>query len=220
MLQDKNLFTFHTVETSYVFDEFNDPQMLRRLSHAQDVTELLVTFLMFASQYFQRAVTQLDAERNDLDAKLSDDINNQDLVELSNIEKSLVYLSSSIQTDQMMLNSLQHSQLTFSKPAKERLDDVLIESSQSSEMVQISRQVTKTLSSTSNNMMNNNLNDTMQFLTVWSLVLTIPTILTGFYGMNVKLPIFNAAYDWIVIVILMVALMVWLILLMRKHHFF
>ena len=220
LLQDKNLFTFHTVETSYVFDEFNDPQMLRRLSHAQDVTELLVTFLMFASQYFQRAVTQLDAERNDLDAKLSDDINNQDLVELSNIEKSLVYLSSSIQTDQMMLNSLQHSQLTFSKPAKERLDDVLIESSQSSEMVQISRQVTKTLSSTSNNVMNNNLNDTMQFLTVWSLVLTIPTILTGFYGMNVKLPIFNAAYDWIVIVILMVALMVWLILLMRKHHFF
>ena len=220
LLQDKNLFTFHTVETSYVFDEFNDPQMLRRLSHAQDVTELLVTFLMFASQYFQRAVTQLDAERNDLDAKLSDDINNKDLVELSNIEKSLVYLSSSIQTDQMMLNSLQHSQLTFSKPAKERLDDVLIESSQSSEMVQISRQVTKTLSSTSNNMMNNNLNDTMQFLTVWSLVLTIPTILTGFYGMNVMLPIFNAAYDWIVIVILMVALMVWLILLMRKHHFF
>ena len=220
LLQDKNLFTFHTVETSYVFDEFNDPQMLRRLSHAQDVTELLVTFLMFASQYFQRAVTQLDAERNDLDAKLSDDINNQDLVELSNIEKSLVYLSSSIQTDQMMLNSLQHSQLTFSKPAKERLDDVLIESSQSSEMVQISRQVTKTLSSTSNNMMNNNLNDTMQFLTVRSLVLTIPTILTGFYGMNVKLPIFNAAYDWILIVILMVALMVWLILLMRKHHFF
>ena len=220
LLQDKNLFTFHTVETSYVFDEFNDPQMLRRLSHAQDVTELLVTFLMFASQYFQRAVTQLDAERNDLDAKLSDDINNKDLVELSNIEKSLVYLSSSIQTDQMMLNSLQHSQLTFSKPAKERLDDVLIESSQSSEMVQISRQVTKTLSSTSNNMMNNNLNDTMQFLTVWSLVLTNPTILTGFYGMNVKLPIFNAAYDWIVIVILMVALMVWLILLMRKHHFF
>ncbi|MEE9112105.1 MAG: magnesium transporter CorA family protein [Lactobacillus sp.] len=220
LLQDKNLFTFHTVETSYVFDEFNDPQMLRRLSHAQDVTELLVTFLMFASQYFQRAVTQLDAERNDLDAKLSDDINNQDLVELSNIEKSLVYLSSSIQTDQMMLNSLQHSQLTFSKPAKERLDDVLIESRQSSEMVQISRQVTKTLSSTSNNMMNNNLNDTMRFLTVWSLVLTIPTILTGFYGMNVKLPIFNAAYDWILIVILMVALMVWLILLMRKHHFF
>ncbi len=220
LLQDKNLFSFHTIETSYVFDEFNDPQVLRRLSHAQDVTELLVTFLMYASQYFQRAITQLDAERNDLDVKLSDDIDNKDLVELSNIEKSLVYLSSSIQTDQMMLRSLQHSRLTFSKAAKERLDDVLIESSQSSEMVQISRQVTKTLSSTSNNMMNNNLNDTMQFLTVWSIVLTIPTILTGFYGMNVKLPVFGASYDWIVIILITVLLMVWLIFLMRKHHLF
>lgn len=220
LLQDKSLFSFHTIETSYVFDEFNDPKVLRRLSHAQDVTELLVTFLMYASQYFQRAITQLDAERNDLDVKLSDDIDNKDLVELSNIEKSLVYLSSSIQTDQMMLRSLQHSRLTFSKAAKEMLDDVLIESSQSSEMVQISRQVTKTLSSTSNNMMNNNLNDTMKFLTVWSIVLTIPTILTGFYGMNVKLPVLGASYDWIIIILITVLLMVWLISFMRKHHLF
>ena len=179
-----------------------------------------MTFLMYASQYFQRAITQLDAERNDLDVKLSDDIDNKDLVELSNIEKSLVYLSSSIQTDQMMLRSLQHSRLTFSKAAKEMLDDVLIESSQSSEMVQISRQVTKTLSSTSNNMMNNNLNDTMKFLTVWSIVLTIPTILTGFYGMNVKLPVLGASYDWIIIILITVLLMVWLISFMRKHHLF
>ena len=139
---------------------------------------------------------------------------------MSNIEKSLVYLSSSIQTDQMMLRSLQHSRLTFSKAAKEMLDDVLIESSQSSEMVQISRQVTKTLSSTSNNMMNNNLNDTMKFLTVWSIVLTIPTILTGFYGMNVNLPVLGASYDWIIIILITVLLMVWLIFFMRKHHLF
>lgn len=220
LLQKKNLFTFHTIDTSYVFDEFNDSVMIRRLSHVQDETELLVTFLMYASQYFQRAVTQLDSERNDLDVKLSDDIDNKDLIELSNIEKSLVYLSSSIQTNQMMLNSLQHSHLTFSKAAKERLDDVLIESNQSSEMVQISSRVTRTLSSTSNNMMNNNLNDTMQFLTVWSIVLTIPTILTGFYGMNVKLPIFGSSFDWILIVVLGIVLMIWLIYLMRKHHLF
>ncbi|MBC7032455.1 magnesium transporter CorA family protein, partial [Salmonella enterica subsp. enterica serovar Enteritidis] len=75
-----------------------------RLSEAKDVTELLMMFFLYSSQYFQRAVTQLDVERNSLDQKLSDDINNKDLVELSNIEKSLVYLSSSIQTDLMMLH--------------------------------------------------------------------------------------------------------------------
>ena len=194
--------------------------MRERLSEAKDVTELLMLFFLYSSQYFQRAVTQLDVERNSLDQKLSDNINNKDLVELSNIEKSLVYLSSSIQTDLIMLHSLDHSKLNFTKEAKERLDDVLIESSQSAEMVRISQQVTKTLSATSNNMMNNNLNDTMQFLTVWSLVLTIPTILTGFYGMNVSLPILKNSFDWILIILLMAVLMIWLVILMKRHHFF
>lgn len=216
----ENIFTFHTESTSYVFDEFNDVQMRERLSQANDVTELLIAFLLYSSQYFQRAVTQLDAERNSLDRKLSDDIDNKDLVELSNIEKSLVYLSSSIQTDLIMLHSLDHSKLDFTKTARERLDDVLIESNQSAEMIQISQQVTKTLSATSNNMMNNNLNDTMKFLTVWSLVLTIPTIMTGFYGMNVSLPMFHNHFDWVVVTIVTIALMIWLIVLMRKHHFF
>ena len=216
----ENVFTFHTESTSYVFDEFNDEPMRERLSEAKDVTELLMIFLLYASQYFQRAVTQLDVERNSLDQKLSDDIDNKDLVELSNIEKSLVYLSSSIQTDLMMLHSLDHSKLSFTKTAHERLDDVLIESNQAAEMIQISQQVTKTLSATSNNMMNNNLNDTMKFLTVWSLVLTIPTILTGFYGMNVDLPVIHSPFDWVIITVLMIVLIVWLVVLMRKHHFF
>lgn len=216
----ENVFTFHTESTSYVFDEFNDEPMRERLFEAKDVTELLMIFLLYASQYFQRAVTQLDVERNSLDQKLSDDIDNKDLVELSNIEKSLVYLSSSIQTDLMMLHSLDHSKLSFTKTAHERLDDVLIESNQAAEMIQISQQVTKTLSATSNNMMNNNLNDTMKFLTVWSLVLTIPTILTGFYGMNVDLPVIHSPFDWVIITVLMIVLMVWLVVLMRKHHFF
>lgn len=216
----ENIFTFHTEATSYVFDEFNDEHMREQLSEAKDVTELLMKFLLYSSQYFQRAITQLDVERNSLDQKLSDDIDNKDLVELSNIEKSLVYLSSSIQTDLMMLHSLDHSKLEFTKAAKERLDDVLIETNQSAEMVKISHQVTKTLSATSNNMMNNNLNDTMKFLTVWSLVLTIPTILTGFYGMNVSLPVGHSSFDWIVIIALTILLMVWLIVLMKRHHFF
>ncbi|WEV51389.1 magnesium transporter CorA family protein [Lactobacillus sp. ESL0731] len=220
LVSGENIFTFHTESTSYVFDEFNDRPMRRKLAQAQDVTELLMKFLLFSSQYFQRAVTQLDVERNSLDQKLSDDIDNHDLVELSNIEKSLVYLSSSIQTNLMMLKSLKKSKLSFTKYAGERLDDVLIESNQAAEMVKISQQVTATLSATSNNMMNNNLNDTMKFLTVWSLVLTIPTILTGFYGMNVSLPVGHKPSDWIAITAFTIILMVWLIVLMKRHHFF
>ncbi|BDR60004.1 magnesium transporter CorA family protein [Lactobacillus xylocopicola] len=220
LVSGEDIFTFHNESTSYVFDEFNDRAMREKLSASQDVTELLIKFLLFSSQYFQRAVMQLDVERNKLDQKLSDNINNKDLVKLSNIEKGLVYLASSIQTNLMMLHSLKISELDFTKQAHERLDDVLIEANQSAEMVKISQQVTQTLSATSNNMMNNNLNDTMKFLTVWSLVLTIPTILTGFYGMNVSLPVGHSSSDWITITVAMIFLMGWLIILMKRHHFF
>lgn len=222
LVQGNNIFTFHTELTNYVFEEFDDERMRERLSEAEDVTELLMIFLLYSSQYFQRAVTQLNIERNGLDSKLSDNINNKDLVELSNIEKGLVYLSSSIQTDLLMLHSLNKSHLNskFTKRSLERLDDVLIESNQSAQMVRISSQVTKTLSTTSNNMMNNNLNDTMKFLTVWSILLTIPTIMTGFYGMNVSLPVFGHSLDWIMISIITVGIMAWLAYYMKRHYFF
>ena len=58
----ENVFTFHTESTSYVFDEFNDEHMRERLSEAKDVTELLMLFFLYSSQYFQRAVTQLDSK--------------------------------------------------------------------------------------------------------------------------------------------------------------
>ena len=71
-----------------------------------------------------------------------------------------------------------------------------------------------------NNILNNNLNDTMQFLTVWSLLLTVPTIVTGFFGMNVSLPILNKPIDWVIITIGTIAVMAWLLWYLRRHNMF
>lgn len=65
---------------------------------------------------------------------------------------------------------------------EEMCDDIIIEVQQSSQMIKVYSEVTEEISKTSNNILNNNLNNTMQFLTVWSLLLTIPTIVTGFLG--------------------------------------
>ena len=86
-------------------------------------------------------------------------------------------------------------------------------------MVQISNEVTEKISTTSNNILNNNLNDTMKFLTVWSLILTIPTIMTGFFGMNVKLPGAQFPLAWIAIIILNIVFMAWLYFYLKKKPF-
>ena len=60
----------------------------------------------------------------------------------------------------------------------------------------------------------------MKVLTSITVIMAIPTIISGFYGMNVDLPVIHSPFDWVIITVLMIVLMVWLVVLMRKHHFF
>ena len=85
-------------------------------------------------------------------------------------------------------------------------------------MIKIYSEVTEEISKTSNNILNNNLNNTMQFLTVWSLLLTIPTIVTGFFGMNVDLPIFHNPFDWVIITVGSIIVMAILLWYSRRHN--
>ena len=98
------------------------------------------------------------------------------------------------------------------------LKDILFDARQAQRMAQISSDVTARISATSNTILNNTLNDTMKFLTVWSLVLTIPTIITGFYGMNVLLPAANNDWAWALIILLNLLFIGGLIAFLKKHH--
>ncbi len=67
-------------------------------------------------------------------------------------------------------------------------------------MTLLAFQILEQLSGTYNNLLNNNLNDTMKFLTVWSLLLTVPSIVTSFFGMmfHCLLPIVFSVGDCLI----------------------
>ncbi|MBC1406167.1 magnesium transporter CorA family protein, partial [Listeria welshimeri] len=67
-----------------------------------------------------------------------------------------------------------------------------------------------------NNVLNNNLNDTMKILTVLSVLLTLPTMVAGFFGMNMPLPLEHNAYGWIISIIISLVLWLVLSLILRK----
>ncbi|ETA73799.1 magnesium/cobalt transporter CorA [Ligilactobacillus equi DPC 6820] len=179
-----------------------------------------MTFLLHATNYFNQALDKINNERNILDRKLNGHIINHDLLQLAQIEKSLIYLSSSIKTNLMMLEDLRHTPLTLqiTKESQEKLDDILIEMEQASRVVQIANDVTGKISRTSNNILNNNLNDTMKFLTGWSIILTIPTIGTGFYGMNVDLPFMKLPLAWLLVSGILVSLMLILYWFLKRKN--
>lgn len=210
------LFTVHSPDTTYMIEEFRQ----KPDEHIHSEKELIFAILFAVTKYFQRALSQLNSQRLVLDNHLSERIHNKDLQELSQVKKSLVYLSSSIRTNLMMLESLKNkkSGLHMNASEEEMCDDIIIEVQQSSQMIKVYSEVTEEISKTSNNILNNNLNNTMQFLTVWSLLLTIPTIVTGFFGMNVDLPIFHNPFDWVIITVGSVIVMAILLWYLRRHN--
>ena len=139
---------------------------------------------------------------------------------MSDIEKSLVYLNSSTATNLLTLEELKDTPISEKADEDDQLiyHRTMLEAQQMDRIASISEAVSERITATSNNLLNNNLNDTMKFLTVWSLVLTIPTIATGFYGMNVFLPIASHHLAWVYITIGTIVAMVVLWWYLHKKH--
>ena len=84
---------------------------------------------------------------------------------------------------------------------------------------QLLNEIVQQLSGTYNNILNNETNDVMRYLTVYSLILTIPTIVVGFYGMNMQLPLAHGSWAWLYALIITIVLTIILIIDMIRRHF-
>ena len=69
-------------------------------------------------------------------------------------------------------------------------------------MTDLHLQILHQIANTYNNILNNNLNDTMKFLTLISILMTIPDIVTGFFGMNVQIPFTEFRHGWAIILLI------------------
>lgn len=105
-------------------------------------------------------------------------------------------------------------ELSLDKRERDLVADVEIETNQSQQITQDTADLVERLSNTYNNILNNSLNDTMRFLTVWSLILAVPPIISGFYGMNMHLPLAVGTWAWVgtlVMTAVLIFAVVWLV---------
>ena len=103
----------------------------------------------------------------------------------------------------------------------EHIDDVRVEVGQAEHMADLAMAVINSVSDAYGNLSNRDLNWTMKVLTVYSIVLTVPTIVSGFYGENVKwLPFADIQEGWWVSIVITVLLMGLVSLLLALNGFF
>ncbi|WP_057770186.1 magnesium transporter CorA family protein [Lactobacillus selangorensis] len=215
--QGNYLFTFNVRNIERVNRDF---AALENNAEITDYANCILMALLKMSDEFIPALEEITATRNDLDQLLDKQTTNENLHRLSHLAQSLAYFTSATNNNEILLRAMPKAHFGEQLDAvdQERLDDVLVEAKQVAQMTATETEVTDRISNTFNNVLNNNLNGIMKFMTIWSLVLAIPTIVTGFYGMNVKLPFSNVSSAWLLVIGISLFFVVWMILMFKRRH--
>lgn len=214
IVKGSELFTIHDEPTAYVNDLIS--QFLA--SHpAMTPYQLAFNILFLVSDAFFPLVQEIDRERRTYTHRLRERTTRSRLLALSDLGIGLVYLVAASRQNAVVIRQIKLLPLyrELSDDARENLDDALIEANQLVEMTETSSRIISKLSDTYNNVLNNNLSDIMRFMTVWSLLLAIPTVVAGFFGMNVALPLESAPHAWLIVVAITAVLWVAMGLMLR-----
>lgn len=144
---------------------------------------------------------------------------NEDLIGMLDLQKSLVYLSSSLRSNQIVLERLMKLEKNDT-PESEMLEDVIIENKQAIDMSKIYGNILSSNLNVFETIISNNLNMVMKFLTVVSVIIAVPTVVSSFWGMNVPVPFQENPYGFLIVFIisLIITIMAGLYINRKENH--
>ncbi len=126
---------------------------------------------------------------------------NKELLKLLSLEKSLVYFTTSLKSNEMVMEKTMRGKIIkLYEEDEEILEDAIIENRQAIEMSQIYSNILNGTMDAYASIISNNLNGVMKFLTSITIILAVPTMISSFWGMNVGLPFQNSPIGFIIMV--------------------
>lgn len=156
---------------------------------------LALSLLMRMSAVYIQHLSLMDSLTGDIEQSLNESLRNRELMQLLHVEKTLIYFRTALKGNTVVLERLvQSGHVTTDNDLKEYLDDVVIECRQATDMAEIFSQILGSLGDTFGTVVSNNLNKVMKILTSLTIVLMIPPIISGLYGMNVALPFMDSPH--------------------------
>ncbi|MGI6217888.1 MAG: magnesium transporter CorA family protein [Coriobacteriales bacterium] len=181
-------------------------------------TRLLLQILLRISQRYLACLKNIYRQFNENERILHQTMRNEELIKMLGFEKSLVYFSTSLKSSESTLTRISSGRfIKLYEDDRDLLDDVFIEIRQAMEMCTIYTNILNGTMETFGSVINNNLNLTMRTLTFLTVILSIPTMVFSFWGMNVGLPF----TEWFVIPLtIAIVLAIVVLFIFRKSRFF
>ena len=128
----------------------------------------------------------IEKQSTKLEHDLQKSMRNKELTQLLRLEKSLVYFSTSLKSNETVLEKmLKFDAIKRFEEDQELLDDVIIENKQAIEMTNIYSSILSGTMDAFASIISNNLNIVMKSLTIITIAMSVPTVISGLFGMNV-----------------------------------
>ena len=184
IVTQKHIITVCLKESSILRD-FQDG--LVRNAETQKRTSFILYMLLQVAKRFLQYLKQIDKIYNFMERQLYKSQRNKELIQLLDLEKSLVYFNTSLKANEVTLEKILRGRIiTLYEEDHDLLEDVLIEVRQAIEMANIYSSIISGMMDAFASVISNNLNVTMKVLSSITILLAIPNIIFGFYGMNVS----------------------------------
>lgn len=153
---------------------------------------------------YLRYLRIIDRKSDQIEEKMHVSQKNTEILELLELEKSLLYFTTSLRSNEVVLEKLLKTEKVRKYPEDEDLlEDVIIENKQAIEMANIYSGILSGMLDAFASVISNNLNIVMKFLATVTIVLSIPTMIASFFGMNFdNIPLGHAPYGFFVTIIL------------------
>ena len=168
--------------------------------------------LLRSAALYQAYLRGIDKKRIEIEERIDGDTQDVDIIELHELESTLVYFATSLRSNSIVLERLRRYKRLEQYPEDmELLEDVMVEYQQAIEMTAIYRDIIDGTRELLSSVVDNRLNNVMKYLTSITIVMAIPTIISGIYGMNVSgigMPLASSPYGFGIICVLILLICV------------
>ena len=212
--KDNNILSSFSESTAYSFDTRNK-------------TEFMLKILYRSVKFYLKYLDIINRTTDDIEKELQKATNNKALFQLMEIQKTLVYFSTALKDNDIVLQKIMRiassktqNLLRTKEEDTDLLEDVIIDTRQAIEMVDMHRMILEAMMEGFASIINNNLNLVMKFLAAITIIMAIPTMIGGLWGMNVKVPYGNNPYGFLIVVALSIITSVAVVVYFRKKGMF
>lgn len=192
--------------------------------HTHMKTRFVLQILYRNASLYLQYLRAIDRASEMVERQLHGSTRNRELIELLELEKSLVYFTTSLRGNEVVLEKLLKNDNIKKYPEDtDLLEDVIVENRQAIEMANIYSGILSGMMDAFASVISNNLNIVMKFLAVVTIVLSVPTLIFSAYGMNVSgegMPFADSPYGFalIVLISLVLSVIVWVYFSKKKMY--